>query len=268
MVERGYKYFRWLSLDIVLGAIVFLAFLGQYYQIPISIHTYFALASAVWLIYTADHLLDARKPTTSERRRFHKKHFRIISVIGGLTLSLALFNVYFLPVQVIKAGAVLSALCMLYLTLVYFLRSLWFKELLVATGYAVGVFLAPFSLAPKWEFIDALLVVELAIIALINLLIFSIYDMEEDQKEGFGSVPNRMGMVAAKRLINILLLGSFMLILLIIWARGDTNAIQAVYLLMSLILGSVLWFPRYYNINERFRLVGDAVFFLPVLFLL
>ncbi|MEP4535063.1 MAG: UbiA family prenyltransferase [Cyclobacteriaceae bacterium] len=268
MVERGYKYFRWLSLDIVLGAIVFLAFLCQHYQITISIHVYFALASAVWLIYTADHLLDSRKPAISERRRFHKRHFRIIGVICGVTFSLALFNVYFLPVQVIKAGAVLSALCILYLTLVYFLRGLWFKELLVAFGYAAGVFLGPFSLSPKWELVDWLLVVELAIVALINLLIFSIYDLEEDQKEGFGSIPNRMGMEASKRLINLLLLSSVTLSLLIAGISSETSAILVVYLIMSLILGSVLWLPRYYGINERFRLVGDAVFFLPLLFLL
>ncbi|MEO9476876.1 MAG: hypothetical protein ABJG41_15135 [Cyclobacteriaceae bacterium] len=268
MIERGYKYFRWLSLDIVLGAIVFLAFLGQHYQIAISIHVYFALASAVWLIYTADHLLDSRKPAASERRLFHQSHFRILSVTSGVTLSLALLNVYFLPVEVIKAGAILSALCILYLTLVYFLRSLWFKELLVAFGYAAGVFLGPFSLSPNWELVDALLVVELAIVALINLLIFSVYDLEEDQKQGFGSIPNRMGMAASKRLINLLLLCSFTMTLLIAGISGSTNAIQAVYFMMSLVLGSVLWLPGYYSANERFRLVGDAVFFLPVVFLL
>jgi len=47
-----------------------------------------SLGLTVWIIYTADHLLDAKKfknkMRLTERHRFHQRHFKVITASIGL----------------------------------------------------------------------------------------------------------------------------------------------------------------------------------------
>ncbi|WP_258103097.1 hypothetical protein [Marinoscillum sp. MHG1-6] len=267
MIFRYYKYFRWLSLDIVLGAIVFLAFLEKHYSQEIQLTVYFALAAAVWLIYTADHLIDSAQAEGSPRRRFHQKYYKVLIFIGGLIFILAILNLPFLPGEVLRSGAVLSASCISYLLLVFFFKRLWVKEVLVAVGYAIGIFLAPLSMLNRLDASDTMMVVQLFIIALINLVIFSRFDIEEDTGQGFGSIAIRIGLRNTDTLIKALILLSAVLSVIGLNLGHGIFFIQLSYLMMTGVLAIVDYWPSYFNINERFRLVGDAVFYVPVIFL-
>lgn len=259
-----YRYFRWLSLDIVLGAILFLAYLIKYYQLHVGLSTYFALGSAIWLIYTADHLIDARNtpnPST-ERHRFHKKYFHLFVFVGGMVLSMALFNLYFLDIRIIRSGAILSAVSVAYLTLVFFVRRLWIKEVLVALVYACGIYLAPLTLI-GWSGDSLYPLFQLSGVALLNLMIFSRYDLEKDLKDGFHSLTIRLGKAKSKRLIWLLATG-----LLISVMIADYAHLQAIYGTMTLLLIVIDLWPAYFMSNERFRTLGDGIFYLPGLLLL
>ncbi len=266
-MDQYYKYFRWLSLDIVLGAIFFLVYLEDYYQIDLTIHVYFALASAVWLIYTVDHLIDAHTPATGlcERRNFHKSHTSNFILIGGLVLSLALVNLYFLESRILQMGALLSACCILYLLLVYFIKRIWVKELLVALAYASGIFIAPFVYGSIGMY-DLILALELTLVAFTNLLIFSKFDEVNDQVEGFGSLAIRLGKVKTDMIITMLLVG------IIVFSGASYlliyDDIQLLYCAMTILLGCIYWRPAFFRKSERFRTVGDGIFYLPILFLL
>ena len=267
MIGQIYKYLRWLSVDIVLGAIFFLAYLGKYFQVEISIPTYIALASAIWLIYTADHLFDAYKteePSTN-RHAFHKWYFKQLILAGGLVMILALINLWFLDVQIIRNGAILSAISVAYLMLVYFVKRLWAKEILVAIVYATGIFLAPIS-EVGLDMYNGILVFQLAGIAFLNLLVFSKMDIESDARDGFNSIALKLGAQKSEMLILGIVLLLF--VSFIGMANFYEGRIQLLYGLMTGILFMINAKPSYFSVNERFRTVGDGIFYLPALFLL
>ncbi|MFY0607918.1 MAG: hypothetical protein JXR10_14465 [Cyclobacteriaceae bacterium] len=267
-MDQFYKYFRWLSLDIVLGAIFFLAYLGKYYGVEISLHVYFALGSAIWLIYTTDHLIDARSVSSpsNERHIFHQQNFKVLTIVGGMVMMLALANVYFLELVIIRNGAVLSAICVGYLLLVYLFKGLWVKEVLVAIAYASGIFLAPISLTTSAGRVDLMLVCQLAFIAFLNLLIFSYYDFQNDQKDGFNSLVIRLGKQKVQVLITFL--SAFVIVMSLFNYITTYDSIQLLFGMMTIILAAIYHLPRVFDSAERFRIVGDGVFYLAALFLL
>ncbi len=266
--QSYYTYFRYLSLDIVLGAVLILAMLEKHYLLDLSWHIYFALASAVWIIYTIDHLLDAKADSPVERRKFHFTNFRALVLVCGCLAIVALVNVWFLPIAVIKNGALLAALCVAYLMLVYFVKGLWVKEFLVAIGYAGGIFLSPLSTVTSINIEDWLLFLQLVLVALINLCIFSYYDREEDQSEGFGSVTISLGAQKTRSFIIILMASSMLLSTVTIFSIPSIANLSSVFLAMTVILGLIFWLPSYFHKHERFRLIGDGVFYLPLLLLI
>lgn len=266
-MDHYYKYVRWLSLDIVLGAICFLRYLEKFYQVPIHFSTYFGLGSAIWLIYTADHLLDAFKTNepSTDRHRFHKKHFHALVFMAGFVLILSLVNLWLLDVRIIRSGAMLTAVSVAYLMLVYFVKRLWIKEVLVAMVYATGVFLAPLNYV-NIQLIDILLILELAGIALLNLLVFSFLDYETDRKDGFASIVIQMGKVRVNKVIVFLTVAILLGVTLLLITT--THPIQLMYGAMGLILGMIHFWPAPFLKEERYRTIGDGIFYLPALFLL
>ena len=262
-----YRYIRWLSLDIVLGAVVLLHYLGNFYSVTFPASVYLALASAVWLIYTLDHLIDARKveSPTSDRHRFHKKHLRTLQKASMMVLMVALVNVFFLPEVIIRNGTLLASACTGYLLLVFLSRKRWVKEFWVALIYAMGIFLAPFSMGQMGGW-DVFLLSQLILIAFLNLIIFSFYDHELDQHDGFHSIVVRLG-----RKNSAIAIHGISLLTLALTLTGwaiSAQQIELVFLLMSVALYNVFLFPVFFHRHERFRIVGDAVFFLPSAFLI
>lgn len=267
-MEKIYKYVRWLSLDIAVGAIFFLAYLEQYYQCDLPWSVYFALASAIWLIYTSDHLIDAwkvQKPS-NDRHRFHRDHFRSLILVAGVVLILSLLNIHYLPIAIIKVGAMLSAVCVAYLMLVYFFKKLWVKEILVAVVYATGIFLGPLTIKGQILAQDLLLLGELSVIAFLNLIVFSYYDAARDERDGFNSIVLRLGSKYSKMLIHSTALaiigfsGSLAIV--------EGASIHLLYTCMGITLYSVYLLPGVYMTEDRFRTVGDGVFYLPAVFML
>lgn len=253
-------------MDIVLGAIFFLAYLEEYFKVAISLHVYFALAAAIWLIYTADHLIDARcvQASFTGRHAFHRRNSKLLIILGAMVLCFSLVNIYFLDGVIIRNGALLAAGCVVYLLAVYLMPRLWIKELLVAIGYAVGVFLAPVSLSA--ERLEMTPVVQFAGIALLNLLIFSYYDQQVDQQSGFRSLVLRIGPTRSKWFIVALALVLICSSCLLWLTYG--SELQALFLVMAGVLLMVFCFPRHFQKAERYRTIGDGIFYLPALLLL
>ena len=90
------KYIRWLSLDIVLGGVIFLNFIGDQLKVVVPVEVSLAIAACIWIIYSLDHQRDVRHKLHQKgaRRVFHKKNQKAIIVtllfvaLLGLTLSL------------------------------------------------------------------------------------------------------------------------------------------------------------------------------------
>ncbi|MBV6639839.1 MAG: hypothetical protein KI791_03940, partial [Cyclobacteriaceae bacterium] len=123
------------------------------------------------------------------------------------------------------------------------------------------------SLMETIQGVDVIIFIQLAVLALVNLLVFSVYDRDSDLKNGFGSIALRLGPDSIYLIGTLLFLLFSSSIILGITLQEKYQMIQIAYLIMAGILGGVLRFNTFFSQHERFRTVGDAVFFVPAIFL-
>ena len=266
---RFYRIINTLSLDVAAGAIVAAWFFGCILEVHILPYAFAALAVTVWIIYTADHLSDAKKiqgQASSHRHSFHQRYFNSILAILCFAIIADIILLFFIRRPVFIWGLYLIGGVVLYLALH---RTLFFlKEVFVAILYSLGVLLP--SLAVTEVPITSLhagVFAQFFLIVLINLLVFSWYDAERDISDNLSSFVTWLGKRAAKKFIGFLFALFFVgnLGQLIFFERNNG---LPVLLLMGLTLLVVFLFPKFFGKSEYYRMLGDAVFFFPALVLL
>lgn len=231
-----------------------------------------ALPLSVWVIYTTDHLLDAYRlqaRASTPRHRFHHRHFRPIALLWGLGLLSCLSWIPWLaPPRLLWFGLGMGGLVLLHLGLVFLVKDrtslLLIKELGVGGIYAAGVWGGPLVLHPEhWPPGVGAWFGQFFLLAMINLLAFSMYEHDIDERDGHTSFVRAIGLGRTRRLILGLGLG---VLALGAW-RGGVGAqaagVQGVYALMLGVLWLVSFQPHWFAPGERYRIWGDAVFFLP-----
>ncbi|MEM6271092.1 MAG: hypothetical protein AAF998_16765 [Bacteroidota bacterium] len=289
--QSWYARLRLLSLDVVIGA------LGSGWMVAtwLDWHPpwafYLVLPLAVWIIYTADHLLDAyrlRESAHTPRHLFHFQHFRalvITEIIAG-TACLTLAFIYF-ESDAIGFGVIMGVLVALHFLLVKLVGSLASPLLIKESGVAFIYTMGIWGL-PLWEAVDSsnadfqasaiylTAFVQFFLLALINLLEFSLFEYQIDETDGHTSFVRAIGPQRTRWGLVILfglLLGGMAAHLLVL--PGEITPVYApqllaplylIYFLMALILGLMLIFFRFFEKNERYRAWGDGAFVLPFLY--
>ncbi len=264
MITRAYRYFRWLSLDVTAGAIVLMIFFCQELGVNYFWQEYTALGLAVWLIYTLDHLKDATRLIypVAERRKFHKQHFKSLKTIALVVAFAGLVLCWFVSDIILVPGILVASFSAFYLFVSK--RIDGFKELWVAITFAVGVLLVPL-VRSGMEATTFLVLSALVTLALINLILFSHFEKSEDVEEGFRSFASVMGdkLVLVTLITSFLLLASF---LFLIWQVTGSFALITFFSLAELLyLG--IWQIKWFHSMERYRIAGDAIFLLPIVFI-
>lgn len=269
MLIRCYKTFTWLSLDITAGAIIFMYFLSMEFGTPVHWSEAVALGLAVWIIYTVDHLLDARianKPI-SPRRKFHRQYFKVLFFFTASAFCFGLWVMTLLSREIMITGGVLATLTVSYLTFIQIYERFAFKEILVAIGYAGGVSLIPFSyleLVVAWHWGSIVL---LFLTALINLILFSWFERKQDQEEGFTSLV----LVVGEEKVSMILGVIFVLVMIgtgVIMQVGLSLTLAIFFLLAVAINFCLSRYSFFFSQNNRYRGAIDAVFLLPLVWLL
>lgn len=280
LIKGLYTHFQILSVDVVLGCVANTLLVAKYYNVIVPNPILFALASATWLIYTADHLADAarlKEKASSDRHLFHFKYRKPLIIFSFILLIINLLNLFFLPILVIKAGFYLFLGVLVYF---FFLRlasgqpSL-FKEISIAFIYAVAIFLAPTVLSTKSGQTAAyFLFVAYFLLALINLLEFSLFELAMDEKEQYPSLIRKLGKANSKKVISGLIFTSFLWLfagIICSYRYGFHSLcfsqIQLCLFLMNTVLATILLFPSYFIRNNRYRIFGDMVFLFPIFLL-
>ncbi|MDZ7650822.1 MAG: hypothetical protein U5K54_28830 [Cytophagales bacterium] len=165
----------------------------------------------------------------------------------------------------IIGGLSLAPIIGLYLLLQKYLP---LKEFVVAGLYIFGVLLPSWRLQPDLISGDhVLLIVQFFSVALVNLLLFSWFEYENDLQDGHSSMAIRWGKTLCAKLIIILGIISLCLSGWMIMYSEYAMA-TSIFLLMMAILMCILYFSSYFTKHTRYRLLGDAVFFLSILGLL
>jgi 4-hydroxybenzoate polyprenyltransferase len=266
MVSTLLKFYRLLSilsLDVAVGAVCSSVWFADFFGVKPGGIAFTVLGLTVWIIYTLDHLVDARtikSPANAKRYQFHQQHFSIIGIVWMLAIVCDGVLVFFMRKEILYDGLWLSALVIIYFLFHRYVGFL--KEFTIAVLYTVGVLLPTLSLkgappiASEWAVISSFLLT-----ALINILLFSWVDHDADVSDGQHSFAIVFGRRHTQKFVNILFIAQVILQFVIIYWGGAAPVI----LLLS--MNSVLLFIFYYaerlKKNDSFRLAGDAVFFFP-----
>lgn len=267
MPWRPYHLFNLLSLDVALGAVISAAFFGRILNAQILPQGYILLGVVVWLIYTADHLLDAwsmKETATSERHRFHQKHFiTIVFTFFGAGV-VAIILMFITRIQLITAGTVFGIFVITYLLVNRWLK--YFKELTGSLLYTGGVLLPAWSLhtGPLSEQ-QLFLIGIFFLIVVTNMLIFARFSMDEDRLNNQKSLATVLGSQAMNVLIRLIVAACIGV--MTYSAMNEISAELIVLFVMELVLVAVFEM-KYFRENDRYRLYGDAIFLLPAVLLI
>lgn len=272
-VKKTYRWIQATSLDVVVGSGFLTLSIARYYNVSLPVPVVSCLMIAVWLIYTFDHLSDAKKTgkrAASFRHQFHQQYYKELKAALYLVLLSGVAAVCFLPPVVVKNGVICAAVVFFYFMLLK-LRSFWFKELLIALCYTTGVFLGPLSLAqePLNPF-QLVLIPQIFLLALANLIIFSCFDYENDKKDAHYSLAIHFGLARSRNIALGLVVGGVMFCLLILHLAQLmlTIEVQVLIFIMNILLLVLILQEERFRQNEMYRVIGDGIFFVPALFLL
>src|SRR5688572_24614318 len=138
-----YRIIRHLSIDVAIGASSMMGLVAAFLGVDVDSIYYFLLFLITWLIYTTDHLMDARSiphDANTARHRFHQTYYKPI-----LTAAiLGIFVFIILIPRDIGIGLFYHALVLAGLVILYFLSLIWarktqfryvLKELFIALCY-------------------------------------------------------------------------------------------------------------------------------------
>jgi len=271
----------YMSFPVVIGAVLSNRMAARLSDVePIHWATPVVLALVVFIIYTADRLLDVRKYALgasrlplSARHQFHRHYAPLLgwAVIGAAVLVIIL--AFFLPVSVVKFGIVLGAICVAYVGAVFRLPSkhtaLLLKEPLVATLYTAGVWGSVWVQRPVISSIDTAECLMFLGIAFQNLLLFAIMEQEESPSQPMFSLATEWGIDRCDIILRWLTFGIIATGLILCFLTKDRFAQRSAIMLalMSLTLYGIQRYPDYFLKHERYRWLGDGVFWMPALVL-
>lgn len=271
----------YLSFPVVMGAVLSNRMATRLSDVaPVHWATPVVLALVVFIIYTVDRLLDVRRPDRplTNRHRFHHRYAPLLwRVVAGAT-ALGLLLTFFLPGSVVKFGLVLGGICVAYVAAVFRLPArhpaLLLKEPLVALLFSAGIWGSVWvqrTTVSGIEIAEALLFVG---IAFQNLILFGV--MENGELSGLAqpnqaafSLATAWGDQRCDTLLRWLTFGVVAGGLALCFITTDRFAQRSALMLglMSLTLYGIQRYPAYFLRNERYRWLGDGVFWLPALVL-
>lgn len=266
----------YLSVPVVLGAVLSNRMAARLSDVePVHWATPLVLALVVFIIYTVDRLLDIRKPgePLTPRHRFHRQYapllWRVVAAAAGLSLMLT----FLLPSSVIKFGIVLGGVCAAYVGAVFRLPkrhpALLLKEPLVALLYSAGIWGSVWVQRPSTSGVDVTEALMFLGVAFQNLLLFSVIEANELIDQPAFSLATAWGLTTCDMVLRWLTFGVSATGLTLCFITSDRFAQRSALIiaLMSLTLYVIQRYPAYFRKNERYRWLGDGVFWLPALVL-
>ncbi|MBC3788377.1 hypothetical protein [Spirosoma utsteinense] len=271
----------YLSFPVVMGAVLSNRMATRLSDVaPVHWATPIMLALVVFIIYTVDRLLDVQRPDRppTARHRFHHQHASLLWLVVAGAAVVALGLTFFLPTAVVKFGLVLGGLCAAYVGAVFRLPArhpaLLLKEPMVALLYAAGIWGSIWVQRPTVSGVELTEALMFTGIAFQNLILFDLMEKRELLVEGqykpaVFSLATEWGDYRCDLLLRWLTFGIFSCGLALCFVTADRFAQRSALMLglMSLTLYGIQRYPAYFLRNERYRWLGDGVFWFPALVL-
>ena len=274
-----YRYFHYLGLDIVLGALASSCFASRLFGANPGLIWWITLALTVWLLYTGDHMLDAwrhRKKVQREMHYFLLKHRRlVIYSLGVVAVVNFMLIINLLDKELLKYALILAGGVLLFYAMRHVFRKNRFLfipgELFVLLIYMAGTWLGPAaSVEGGFETSQGLIALIFGGVLLMNMGVISLYDLQLDSRMGIASLANILGKKRTKTLLIVTGAGIFLVsVLQFMVFDTDRNTQFALILVgMATILLLVVFLPSRFRQNDLYRWTADAVLFMGFLSLL
>lgn len=269
---QAYRLLNILSIDIVVGAVICALFFAKIFGVTVLPYGLISLGLTVWIIYTADHLLDAKKvqqTASTQRHRFHQKYFKVLFVLMAVAAIVDFALLFFIREKIFETGLLLSVGVAVYFFLQRYLK--FMKEISGALLYASGVLLIPMSLIHSISTSQLILVIQFILTALINLVLFSWIDKSHDERDKHSSFATAMGENLTQLFLIVLFIVQTVLIIVKFSSdmlSGSNFKLEFIFILMNAVLLFIAIRKKYFEVNDRYRLLGDAIFLLPLIYLL
>jgi len=265
---------RMLSLDVVAGGLAGAALAARMAAAPMPAAFWWVLAGAIWVVYTLDHRIDARRAgphAANPRHGFHARHARALGVAMGL-VALTSFagGTLLLPTRVLAAAPAIGALAALHMVGVRRGFPAWFpKELSVALIYSAGVWAGPLLIGTRLDLWTWAGFVLHAVAAFVYLLLYAWYEAVIDAADGSPSLAVRWGRERLGVMLTGLIVGaSVVAVAAAVLAPASRR--PAAWALAALVAAAwpFVRFDRFFAERRRYRYAELAflVLFVPLLF--
>lgn len=268
-VIRFYQFLNILSLDVAAGAVICAAFFARIFEVTILFYGLLSLGLTVWIIYTADHLLDAyktQKIASTNRHRFHQKYFKILLIIVLVAALADGAQLFYIRRSVFIGGLLLACIVVIYFIVQRRLKFL--KEIFGAVLYTGGVLLIPVSLKDEALTVPQVIFIgQLFLTAITNLFLFSWFDQAPDERDNHQSFTTVFGEGATQNAI-IFMVSLNAILEIVQLSLTKFLFAEMIMILMNVILFVIFRNRKYFEMHDRYRLVGDAIFLFPLMYIL
>ena len=194
------------------------------------------------------------------RRRFQRRYAKYIIGSVGLGLGGAGVLVFFCPLRVLVAGFLLGFLVIVYLVQPNFM---WQKEVGAALLYTLGIALPTLSLGVNFGLGSLHFILSYFGLVLFNILLFAYFERQEDK------IQERNSWVVSCSAGRVRLILGILLALIYVelgFARFHVGeSAWSIFLFMTIILSLPFLAFRFFRIEERYRIVGDSIFLIPII---
>lgn len=263
-----YRILNIISIDVALGAVVSSLFFARIMNADVRAVAYVALGLTVWIVYTIDHLLDAKRLTviaSTSRHKFHQQNVNLLIALVVVAMIADGFAVLSIRRSLLEAGVLLSLIIAFYLLLQRYLSP--FKEFFGGILYTAGVILPATLFGVEVNTRPhLLLIVHFSSVVWMNLFLFSMFDAVHDKENNYVSFTTKMGESKTKVVIIVLLL--FSILLWVYQLNNNEWYAASILLLMSVVLFIIFLKEESLAGNELYRFIGDAVFLLPLVYIM
>ncbi len=270
-MEKIIAFVQNLSLDITAGAVISSLYIAKVFKVELSNQVLLGLAVAIWLIYTTDHLWDGYRvkgEAVNPRHAFHQRHFKLIFGIAVFVFGFGVYNTFELPSDTIWFGLGLVALTGLYFLYLKLSKAHLQKELFAAFVYVAGIFVGPMSLLENLDWLMLVAFIQFFLLAYVNLMLFPLFEQEEDNKQGMASIVINRGAKQTRKRIALALIFNGLIAIACIGLGFNESRFQFIVLAMSWPLLLLFIRQDVFRPYQLYRIIGDGIFFLPGLALL
>ena len=256
-----------LSLDVAFGATAFAYLAASFFQHIISPLLYFVLFVVVWLIYTLDHLLDARNSDINLAYRyiFHQKNFKVLALLSLVFFCVLLVLLFFLDSYIIYWSFLPASLVILHFFLTHYVTKIneyifFPKEFTVIIVFTIGVLLPSFQTF-FLSFTSIIFVFLIFLILSINSLLLSFFEAKKDLKANHKTIITNLGLSGLSNLILICFVLAFVQILILFFLNGPY--FSSIFFVIMSSYFVLFKFHSFFRIDERYRMIVDVVLCIP-----